>query len=530
MVAAMNVLRMLGALDEGKNLTSLGKVLLQLPVEAAIGKLCLYGSFFRCLDSALTLASVLTNRDPFMAPVALKAQADAIKDSWSPSSFRSDPLAVVAAYNEWHSMQSRNEYRAANNFLSDNFLNKSSMLQIEQIKSSLLQSLDQAGVLAVSAGGGVQTSRFGRNASVPPELNTNGQSLPLLAALIAMASAPNFALRTSEKTCRTSQDKVVNIHASSVNSRRRETGGPEAPAAAFNPAEKRLYAFAEKQRNVPAGGNPNAGQTQLRSVTRLDPMTYMLFGAYHLRVTQRGLECDDWLPIVGNLDALDNVQRLKTLLDSCMLRVFEGVGKTIGRNRDRRYQATRNAVEVHQGTSMLRSNSAMDDGEGENESEDDEDTDLIGGVGKPRPTSRNWDPTLSDTEVKELDLLTADVVGVLDRYAEERDSSVSRRSSRPATPSYSGAGFGLSQRGPPTGPRNGGFGNGAGFSTNSGQAAYANLNHAANSYRPPIPGNVPTGPKAGRPADWRTRKQPPAGPSASKPAESQPENPDFGGW
>jgi hypothetical protein len=30
----------------------------------------------------------------------------------------------------------------------------------------------------------------------------------LLAALLAMASAPNFALRTSEKTCRTSQDKV----------------------------------------------------------------------------------------------------------------------------------------------------------------------------------------------------------------------------------------------------------------------------------------------------------------------------------
>jgi hypothetical protein len=43
---------------------------------------------------------------------------------------------------------------------------------------------------------------------VPIQLNEHGQSLPLLAALIAMSSAPNFALRTSDKTCRTSQDKV----------------------------------------------------------------------------------------------------------------------------------------------------------------------------------------------------------------------------------------------------------------------------------------------------------------------------------
>lgn len=48
-VAAINTLTRVGALDTNKNLTSLGKVLLHLPVEAAIGKLCLLGCFFRCL-------------------------------------------------------------------------------------------------------------------------------------------------------------------------------------------------------------------------------------------------------------------------------------------------------------------------------------------------------------------------------------------------------------------------------------------------------------------------------------------------
>jgi HrpA-like RNA helicase len=208
-VAAMQVLRMLGALDAAKNLTSLGRVLLQLPVEAAIGKLCLFGSVFRCLDSALTLAAVLTNRDPFLAPLALKKEADDIKNSWSPLAFRSDPLAIVAAYNTWTVLDDIRDYYQANQFCQANFLSKPTLLQIKKVKGSLLQSLDQAGIIAVSAGGSV--GRIGRRTEVPIQLNQHGQSLPLLAALIAMASAPNFAIRTSEKTCRTAQDKVGGI-------------------------------------------------------------------------------------------------------------------------------------------------------------------------------------------------------------------------------------------------------------------------------------------------------------------------------
>jgi small subunit ribosomal protein S24e len=122
-------------------------------------------------------------------------------------------------------------------------------------------------------------------------------------------------------------------------------------------------------------------------------MTYMLFGAYNLEVSERGLVCDGWLPIVGNLDALDDIQRLKTLLDQCMLRVFEGISK---RNRQRH---TRDV---------------------EAESGDDE------GVG--RVTS------LSATEVKELDIFTRDIVRILNRFSEERIASQSRNTSRAATP------------------------------------------------------------------------------------------------
>lgn len=207
-IAALETLHMLGALDINKNLTSLGRVLLQLPTDAAIGKLCLYGSFFRCLDSALTLAAVLTSRDPFLAPLAMKQEADEVKNSWSPLAFRSDPLAIVAAYNQWSAMDDRGDYNSANRFCSDNFLAKLTLVQIKQVKGHLLQSLDQAGVIAVSAGDRYVPRSFRGRAEVPMVLRENDNSLPLLAALIAVASAPNFAIRTSEKTCRTSQDKV----------------------------------------------------------------------------------------------------------------------------------------------------------------------------------------------------------------------------------------------------------------------------------------------------------------------------------
>ena len=103
-------------------------------------------------------------------------------------------------------MEESGDYRQATQFCHTNFLSKPTMLQIKQVKGSLLQSLEQAGVIAVSAGGSI--GRLGRKMGIPPQLNEHGQSLPLLAALIAMASAPNFAIRTSEKACRTAQDKV----------------------------------------------------------------------------------------------------------------------------------------------------------------------------------------------------------------------------------------------------------------------------------------------------------------------------------
>lgn len=181
-----------------------------------------------------------------------------------------------------------------------------------------------------------------------------------------------------------------------MNHRKRELREQDNVSA----GEKQLYAYAEKRQNVSVASAANA-QMYLITTTRLDPMTYMLFGAYNLEVTERGLECDGWLPIVGNVDALDDIQRLKTLMESCMLRVFEGI--TMGRR--------------HRNRNMPPPNLRREE---EAESGDDDDVEK--------------DHSMSPVEVKELDLLTRDIVRILNRYSEERIASQSRQNSRPATP------------------------------------------------------------------------------------------------
>lgn len=396
--AAMKDLQMVGALDARQNLTSLGRVLLQLPVEVQMGRLVLFGSFFKCLDQALTLAAILTNRDPFVSPMHLKTEAAWVKASWTSSDFRSDTLAILKAYNAWWELQGNGEYVSANKFCNENFLSKPTLLMIQKIKGQLLQSLYHAGVLDVSAGNNIEIDNtFGRrkDVAVPSELNVNGDSIPLLVALVAIASQPKFAIRTGERVYRTAQDKITFIHPSSVNHRKRE--GPESEGLTLG--EKQIIAFSEKRQNMSVM-TPGTPQKFLVTTTRLDPMSYMLFGAFSIRVTEKGLECDDWLPIVGNIGALDQISRLKDAMDLCMLRVYEGISRA-KRNRQGRVIMPRREGR-------------------EGESEDDEDI--------------KRDYSLTATEIAELDVFTRDIVRILNRYSDERIAYQSRANSRPATP------------------------------------------------------------------------------------------------
>ncbi|KAH7105753.1 P-loop containing nucleoside triphosphate hydrolase protein [Auriculariales sp. MPI-PUGE-AT-0066] len=397
---AMMHLKMVGALDSNKNLTPLGRVLLQLPIEAPIGRLVLLGAFFRCFDRALLLAAILTNRDPFMAPVVQKKEAQARKDSWALPDFRSDPLTVLRAYEQWWNYQGRGEYSAANQFCFENFLSKPTLLMINKIKGHLLQSCWTAGIVDVALGrtmghSSMQPQRG--NHPMPHELNENGDSWSLLAAMITVASQPKFAVRTGERTFRTQREKSTFMHPSSVNHLNRE-GKDEALQSAIN---HDLFAFAEKRQNLTTG--QDKPQMYLMSTTKLEPLVYVLFGAYEVRAMDSVLECDTWVPLSGYAPLLQEVGRLKANLESCLLRVYEGIAN--GRARGSNYRPPRFSSQ-----------------EQEEEWEAEEDSSTKGGP-------------LSGAELSELTMLGRELGSLLDHYSIDRTTgSNSRRNSRPATP------------------------------------------------------------------------------------------------
>lgn len=432
--AAMTHLQTIGALDRHKDLTSLGRVLLQLPVEAQIGKLLLMGSFFKCLEPALNLAAILTNRDPFLSPPSAKAEADRIKASWAPLEFRSDPLASLAAFKAWSTLTDSGEAYKAQKFAIENFLSKPTLAQIAQVKSHLLSALRRAGVLAISGGGDrneERPSRFQdtRRIGIPPHLNKNSDSLPLFAALIAVAVAPNFAVRKSSKVFATDKDRTCFINLSSVNSYKKEAAaGDDIPLQ----NERQLFAFGEKSLHLPRPGEKGKGQMSLRSTTRLDPLGYMLFGARQIQPYTSGLRCDGWLPITGNEAALDDVERLKHVLDASLLRVFDGLRAQIIEN-DSRFSRPRSfrVLQTPKKTSQSKKiNVALDgneSGDSEFEGEDDEAEDQ-------EEESLNQFEKLTEAEIQDLQSLTEGVVLLLNKYSEERlatDVNPSRAPSRP---------------------------------------------------------------------------------------------------
>ena len=170
--------------------------------------------------------------------------------------------------------------------------------------------------------------------------------------------------------------------------------------------EKQLIAFAEKRQNISVAGQSGTAQKFIVNTTRIDPLTYILFGAHHVQVTQRGIVCDEWLPVVGRVDTLDDVERLKSRMEACMLRVFEGITLSKSRRGMRHVPIMRR--------------------EEREEESGDEDDDL-----------RMKDYALSRKEIQELDMMTHDIVRILNEYSSYRIATQSRATSRAATPAAS---------------------------------------------------------------------------------------------
>lgn len=96
------MLQWMDALDPWENVTDLGRLLLELPVETRLGKMLLTATVLRCLDPVLTIVCSLSHRTPFVLPAEVdeKKLASTRKLELAAGTL-SDHMVMLQAYNLW---------------------------------------------------------------------------------------------------------------------------------------------------------------------------------------------------------------------------------------------------------------------------------------------------------------------------------------------------------------------------------------------------------------------------------------------
>lgn len=90
------------ALDPWENVTDLGRLLLELPVEPRLGKMLLTATVLRCLDPVLTIVCCLSYREPFLLPADSEDKKAASRRRLElAAGTMSDHMALLRAFNLW---------------------------------------------------------------------------------------------------------------------------------------------------------------------------------------------------------------------------------------------------------------------------------------------------------------------------------------------------------------------------------------------------------------------------------------------
>lgn len=277
---AMQNLVSLGALTEKEDLTPLGRVLASLPVHPTLGKMIILGVIFRCLDPMITLGAAAHQRPLITNPLDQRAAVDAMKKKLAGSS-ESDHLMLLEAFGKARQASARGG-REAYDMFSNNFVNRAAFKNVDMTAREIVDILIEGGLIESSQNIETTLQYGGRH------MNANSGSEALVKALLVAGLYPNLAVQTRPEFFRTSSEKDVRMHPSSVND--------ELVSAA------KLFTY----NNLSLSSD---GKFMfLRETSSVTPLMALLFGG---SLVPRGalLEMDEWLPMFIKADVPGNGPR-----------------------------------------------------------------------------------------------------------------------------------------------------------------------------------------------------------------------------
>ncbi|KAJ3416313.1 hypothetical protein HDV05_002253 [Chytridiales sp. JEL 0842] len=215
---ALRELRALGAFDYSENLTPLGRVLADLPVDPWVGKMVLEGAIYGCLDSILTVAGAMEIGRGIYAihPDDKQRARQHILTNFAAGT-DSDQLTMLVAFKAWKKAGSTRE------FASSNFLHGTSLLNIDRAKQQLLRVLEDGGFLdRRSIASRTSRSYLGRGEwnieglMGGTEANLYSGDMAMVRAILCGALFPNVAEVTGKDEYRSSTDYKLRLTGGSV--------------------------------------------------------------------------------------------------------------------------------------------------------------------------------------------------------------------------------------------------------------------------------------------------------------------------
>ena len=142
---AISKLKQVQAMDQNEDLTPLGLLLSEMPVDACVGKLLIYGVMMRCIDPIMTIAASVSSKSPFVVPQDEREEANAAHSKFSSKSFKSDHLMIVTVFNAWQVVVQENGYKKARAFCVENYLSFSALEGIEALRIDYVRVLLEFG-------------------------------------------------------------------------------------------------------------------------------------------------------------------------------------------------------------------------------------------------------------------------------------------------------------------------------------------------------------------------------------------------
>lgn len=145
LIAAMEQLYSLEALDEEGLLTRLGRKMAEFPLEPQLSKMLIKSVELGCSDEILTIVAMLSVQTVFYRPKEKQAQADQKKAKFHQP--EGDHLTLLTVYEAWKN----NSF--SNPWCYENFLQARSLRRAQDIRKQLLTIMDRYKLDIVTAGG-----------------------------------------------------------------------------------------------------------------------------------------------------------------------------------------------------------------------------------------------------------------------------------------------------------------------------------------------------------------------------------------